>query len=175
MKYFLLLFLLIFLCSCKNETSKQVSDYKTISIKGGPNNQSIDSAMFRIVINNNSKRFEYKSTKKDNVYFQLFEKETGNDSILKAPDFDCILIDSQFFEFKNEEVKVFLYSYDLPDVVDEEENYYFSDKYGIVLSKSIAWLNTSTLYNQEELKALQDSIMSDLFKFSNPSPTLIKN
>ena len=42
---------------------------------------------------------------------------------------------------------------------------YKNNKYGVIAEYSLAWPDTKVLYNQEELKLLQDSIHKDFNRF----------
>ncbi|HIC31116.1 MAG TPA: hypothetical protein EYO76_04285 [Flavobacteriaceae bacterium] len=174
MKYLQLIFLIFFLSSCNDEINKPTSEFKTISIKSGPKNQHIDSARFRTLVEDNIKRYEYKTFENDSTFHQFIEKEIDNDSVLIVAGTNCKLIDSYYFKFKNERIKIYKYSFNIESIADEEEDYFFSDKYGLILSKSIVWLKTSTLYNEELLKPLQDSILSNLFKLKLSNPPSLK-
>ncbi|WP_370226477.1 hypothetical protein [Mesoflavibacter sp.] len=158
MKYLRLFFLMIFLSSCNDEIKKTTSDFKTISIKSGPKNQHVDSARFRNLVEGNIKRYEYKTFENDSTFHQFIEKEIENDSVLIVAGTNCKLISSHNYQFNSEEIKIQAYLYNIPNLSDDESIFYFNNKYGVIAEYSLAWPDTKVLYNQEELKPLQDSI-----------------
>ena len=78
---------------------------------------------------------------------------------------NCKLIDSKDYQFKIENIKVQAYLYNIPNLSDDESIFYFNNKYGVIAEYSLAWSDTKVLYNQEELKPLQDSILKNFNRF----------
>ncbi|WP_299250608.1 hypothetical protein [uncultured Lacinutrix sp.] len=181
MKYILFaLFVSAIFISCKREvaTSEIIEDYQIVSIKSGPENyRTIDSTRFKTFVETNRRIYEYASMENDSTYFYLFEKNINNDSVLKVIDVECKLVDSKKITFKNNEIILYKYSYNLIDEEDEEEDYYFSNEYGLIMSQSIAWTKANTLINEEEFKSIQDSILLNLYRFrgSYPPPNITES
>ncbi|WP_290700609.1 hypothetical protein [Lacinutrix sp.] len=175
MKYILSILSLLFFFSCKTEENK-IGEYQIFTMKSGPeNSRTIDSMKYRVFVEKNKRIYEYKSLENDSTYFFRFEKNINNDSILtRFYDIDCELIDKVDFQFKNKKVSVFKYAYDLEDMADEEEDYYFTEEYGLIMLQNIAWLRFNVLINEEELKPLQDSIINNHYKFKSSIPPPIK-
>lgn len=163
MKYILSIIILLFLFSCKKG-----KDYQILSIKSGPeNSRTIDSIRYRIIVKNDKKIYEYKSLESDNTYFNRIEKNIDNDSILRVYDIECKLIDSHKFKFKNKDVIVYKYNYDIIGQEDEESDYYFTKEYGLIKIESTVWRNVNVIINQEEFKPLQDSILINQKRFKS--------
>ncbi len=165
MKYLQLFFLMILLSSCNDEIKKTTLEFKTISIKSGPKNQHIDSVRFRTLVEGNIKKYEYKTFENDSAFRQFIEKEIDNDSVLIVAGTNCKLIDSKDYQFKIENIKIQAYLYNIHNLSDDESIFYFNNKYGVIAEYSLAWSDTKVLYNQEELKPLQDSIHKDFNRF----------
>ena len=78
---------------------------------------------------------------------------------------NCKLISSHNYQFNSEEIKIQAYLYNISNLSDDESIFYFNNKYGVIAEYSLAWPDTKVLYNQEELKLLQDSIHKDFNRF----------
>ena len=126
-----------------------------------------DTTLYRKHTDANNTIYEYIISKSDSTYFHLVTKEMTSDSSIKLFNETCKLVDTATFQFKGERVKIFKYFYDVEGSMDEEHDYYFSNKYGLVFSKSVAWRYPWEFYNEEELKPLQDSILNNIDKFKS--------
>jgi hypothetical protein len=179
MKCFLfLLLVLVTFISCKNEVTKHdiKDNYQIVLKKSGPENyRTIDTMRFRTFVEKDKRIYEYKSLDSDNTYFYMFEINTINDSILKIIDVECKLIDKVDFQFKNKNITIYKYAYDLVGMMDEESDYYFSKEFGLIMIESTAWSKVNVLINEQEFNPIQDSIFKYSYKFksSYPPPTMI--
>ena len=164
-----LICVLLFGCNQKKEENTKNNTYKEITVRTLlRKSESIkDTTLYRKYTDTNNMIYEYKTLENDSAYFHIVTKEMTNDSSIKLFNETCKLVDTATFQFKGERVKIFKYFSDVEGEIDEEHDYYFSNKYGLVFSKSVAWSYPWEFYNEEELKPLQDSILNNLDKFKS--------
>lgn len=161
----------IFACGGKNESSIKENAYKNITIKTlyRDYKSKKKSALYKKYKDSTNMVYEYKTLDNDSTYYFIITKDIANDSSIYLWGQVCKLVDSKTFSFKEKSIKVFKYFYDDKDAMDEEHNYFFTNEYGLVFSKSYAWSFPLDYYNVEELKPLQDSIVNNLETFKRSS------
>jgi len=168
---FSLICCLIFACGEKHEKSIKETAYRNITIKTlyRDYKSKKKSVLYKKYKDSINMVYEYKTLENDSTYYFLITKNIAKDSSIYLWGQDCKFVDSKIFNFKGKSIEVLKYFYDDKDSIDEEHNYFFTNEYGLVFSKSYAWSFPLDYYNVEELKPLQDSIVNNLDTFKKSS------
>ncbi len=156
-------------CNQEKEQANKSNSYNYLTLRTliSKSKSINETVLYKKYSDENNTIYEYKTLDNDSTYFHFITKELTNDNSILLYDQTCELIDTKVFNFKGVPIKVFKYLYDVNDSIDEEHDYYFTNEYGVIFSKSIAWSYPWEFYNELELKPLQDSILKNEEKFKS--------
>ena len=163
MKFTYIYIIVLFALSCKDNHVKSY-DVKIDFIFNSKVKTTSDSKLY--VINESNTTLYYYSDSLDfeNYYIaKLFR--SSKDANIVYNDVTCKKISDKEYSIDGRKILVERFNYDKQKVEDEEQEIYFTDKFGLLITHSSIW-STTVVYKTDSLSTLLiDEIINDTSVF----------